>query len=796
MTSARPKESARVARLSSPSSHIKGHYDALVVGSGYGGGVAASRLARAGRIVCVLERGREIQPGEYPGTMLAATRELQIDAPIGHFGSRTGMFDIHQNDDINVIVGCGLGGTSLINASVSLKPDRRVFEDPRWPKTVRDDVDAGLEKGFFRAREMLKPASYPENFPTPPKLQALQAIADTFIRDGTAPEGIFSRPPINVTFESGVNHVGVWQDATNGNGDDVTGSNDGAKNSTLMNYLPDARNHGAEIYTEVSVRRIERSGKGGWRVHYQLLGLGRERFDAPTLAVTADLVVLAAGVLGSTEILLRSQAAGLPLSDQVGAGFSGNGDALAFAYNCDREILAIGYGAHDPQEMDFVGPCITGLIDLRGTDDLKDGIVIEEGVLPGALAGMLPTSFAAGSKLIARDTDREDTAAEHVREMQSLAHGAYVGALRNTMTFLVMAHDDSNGRLRLVDDRLRVEWPDVGKQEIFRKVERRLEEATRALGGTYINNPIWNDHFDLRLVTVHPLGGCRMADAAENGVVDGYGRVFAGAQGSAVHEGLYVLDGSIIPRSLGVNPLYTITALSERNLAQIAADRGWQIDYTLPSRPPADAGKERIGISFTETMRGYWSTAVRDEDYGRAHREGQRSDSPFSFTLSVVIDDLDQLIEEDTHAARMIGTVSAPALSAEPLTVTDGIFNLFVRDEADPAARRMRYQMRMRATDDRTYFLEGFKRIRNDFGPDIWDDTTTLYITVHDGHDSETPVLGRGILKIRPADFARQMSTVEVSNATTAAERIRGQALFGRFFAGVIFDVYGNVPPF
>jgi cholesterol oxidase len=773
---------------------MKDHYDAVVVGSGYGGGVAASRLARAGQKVCVLERGREIQPGEYPKTMLAAVRELQIDTPAGHVGSRTGMFDMRQNGDINVFVGCGLGGTSLLNASVSLKPDPRVFEDTRWPQTVRDDVDAGLEEGYRRAHEMLKPTPYPATFPAPPKLAAMQAIADGFVQDGTAPAGVFSRPPINVTFEAGLNHVGVWQNATNGSGDDTTGSNDGAKNSTLMNYLPDARNHGADIYTEVSVRRIERRGDGRWLVHYQLLGMGRERFDAPTLAVTADLLVVAAGVLGSTEILLRSKEAGLPLSDRLGAGFSGNGDVLAFAYNCDREIRGVGYGAQDPEQMDFVGPCIAGLIDLRGTADLNDGFVIEEGVIPGVLAGMLPSSFAAGSKLIGRDTDPDDTPAEFAREVQSLAGGAYTGALRNTMAFLVMSHDDANGRLRLVDDRIHIEWPDVGKQEIFKKVETRLEDATRVLGGTYINNPIWNDLFDQRLVTVHPLGGCAMADHAGGGVVDGYGRVFAGAEGTAVHEGLYVLDGSIIPRSLGVNPLYTITALSERNLARIAAERGWRIDYTLPSRPPAAAEKPRLGISFTETMRGYFSRAVRNEDYDRAYKEGQRSNSPFAFTLSVIADDLDAMIAEDTHAARMVGTVSAPALSADPLTVTDGMFNLFVKDEADPVARRMRYRMRMIASDGRICFFEGFKRIRDDFGPDIWGDTTTLYITVHDGSDSNAPVLGRGILKIGAADFARQMTTVQVSNATTVEEQIRAQARFGGFFAGVIFEVYGNVP--
>ena len=83
-----------------------------------------------------------------------------------------------------------------------------------------------------------------------------------------------------------------------------------------MNYLPDARNHGAEIYTGVAVSRIERR-EGRWLVYYQLLAAGREEFAAPPLFVSADLVILAAGALGSTEILLRSQAAGLSLSDQL-----------------------------------------------------------------------------------------------------------------------------------------------------------------------------------------------------------------------------------------------------------------------------------------------------------------------------------------------------------------------------------------------------------------------------------------------------------------------------------------------
>nr|BFE93466.1 hypothetical protein GCM10020185_40020 [Pseudomonas brassicacearum subsp. brassicacearum] len=165
-----------MTRISTPISDIQEHYDVIVIGSGYGGGIAASRLSRAGRKVCLLERGREIQPGEYPNTLLAATEELQVHDPDGHIGSRTGLFDLHVNAQQNVVVGCGLGGTSLINANVSLEPEPGVFEDPRWPQAVREHQDTLLKDGYARAREMLKPNSYPASEPNLPKLDAHKKI--------------------------------------------------------------------------------------------------------------------------------------------------------------------------------------------------------------------------------------------------------------------------------------------------------------------------------------------------------------------------------------------------------------------------------------------------------------------------------------------------------------------------------------------------------------------------------------------------------------------------------------------
>ncbi len=461
-----------MTRLASPIESIASDYEVVVVGSGYGGAIAASRMARAGRRVCLLERGKELQPGEYPDAMTEALTELQVDSKEGHLGKATGMYDFRRNEDMNVLLGCGLGGTSLINANVALPAEDRVFDDERWPEPLCGQPSA-LDDGYRRAREMLRPAPYPEEFPELKKLGALKTA-------GAYLEGDFYRPPIAVNFKEGVNHVGVHQPACPLVGDCVTGCNYGAKNTTLMNYLPDARNHGAEIYVEVSVRRLERRD-GGWLVHYDVLDAGREKFAAPELFIRADVVILGAGALGSTEILLRSAEHGLPLSERVGERFTGNGDVLGFGYNCDEPILGIGFGDHAVGELPPVGPCITGIVDMREHPTLDSGMVIEEGVAPGALSVLLARVFPVAAKVFGTDTDEGllDFVGERGRELESMVGGGYRGALNNTMVYLVMTHDDSGGFMRLDDDRVRIEWPGVGRQAIFQTVHERLHKGPR-----------------------------------------------------------------------------------------------------------------------------------------------------------------------------------------------------------------------------------------------------------------------------------------------------------------------------
>ena len=777
-----------MSRLSMPIENLKQHYGVLVIGSGYGASIAASRLARSGQQVCVLERGKEFQPGEYPDTELKALEEIQAELPEAHLGSRTGLYEFNVNEHINVFKGCGLGGTSLVNANVALRAEPRVFQDPRWPQPLRDDLDTLIREGYEHAEEMLKPTPYPDDgYPVLPKLEAQEESAKSM-------GAKCYRTPINVNFTlTGLNHVGVEQRPCSCCGDCVTGCNYAAKNTLLMNYLPDARNHGAEIYTQVDVRWIERAGSG-WLAHYEILGTGREKFHAPELTVSADLLILGAGALGSTEILLRSRDHGLVLSGQVGERFTGNGDVLGFAYNTDHTVNGVGWGHHRPGEVAAVGPCITAVIDLREQTVLEDGMVIEEGSPPGPLAGFLPGGLAVAADLLGREVQFGpiEKIREDARKAASWVEGPYHGAVHNTQTYLVMTHDNGAGRMTLENDRLRIHWPGVGEQPIFDKVNARLAQASQALGGKFVINPLWSKLLHNSLLTVHPLGGCVMGESAEQGVVNHKGQVFASGQGSAVYDSLYVVDGAVVPRPLGVNPLFTISALAERAVAIAARERGWQINYSLPSAPAELAAAPKAGIEFTETMSGYFSSSVKD-DYQRGADQGKTENSPFTFTLTIVSEDVQEMTTNPQHQARLVGTVVAPALSPRPLTVNEGTFNLFVVNPAQPAIRNMWYKMPLVADDGRRYFFEGFKVISDHPLTDVWHDTTTLYITVYEGPDRSAPVLGKGILIIRPQDFFRQLTTMRVINAANLEQRLRAETRFSRFFLGVLAQKYGNV---
>jgi len=126
-----------------------------------------------------------------------------------------------------------------------------------------------------------------------------------------------------------------------------------------------------------------------------------------------------------------------------------------------------------------------------------------------------------------------------------------------------MAVDDSGGRMSLnTKGKLEIRWPSVQNQTVFKKINKELGKHAESLGGTFIENIGWASLFGSRLTTVHPLGGCSLGEDTDHGVVDHLGRVFDGKGG--VHDGLYIVDGAIIPGAIGVNPFLTISALAEK----------------------------------------------------------------------------------------------------------------------------------------------------------------------------------------------------------------------------------------
>lgn len=509
--------------------------------------------------------------------------------------------------------------------------------------------------------------------------------------------------------------------------------------------------------------------------------------------IRAKTVVLAAGSLGSTEILLRSKEKGLSVSDAVGVRFSGNGDMLGFSYNGNTKINGIGFGKKKTNGNANVGPCITGVIDTRKGVPLNEGMIIEEGSIPGAIAGQLPATFALGSKFTGIKTKKGffQWVVEKIRIFLSFILGPYRGAVRNTQTYLVMAHDGNDGKMFLQNDRLRISWPNVGKKPIFEKISTVLKEATIPLQGTYIKNPVWNRLTDQDLISVHPLGGCPMGEDASFSVVNENCQVYSGKSGIEAHDGLYIMDGSVIPRSLGVNPLLTICAISERACEKLTAQKGLKINYDLPSYPK-NGGVSHLGIEFTECMKGFFSTQSK-EDTERGYQIGKDEGSSIEFLLTIRSENLEEMVGNPDHKATLFGTVKAPFISKDVITVTGGEFLLFISKEDRVETRNMVYRMILNTEEGKKYLFAGVKLIQDDGLTNIWRDTSTLYTTIYDGETESSPVFGKGILHILPEDFAKQMTTMKVINSKSIIDEVKGLAKFGSFFAGVLYDVYGGV---
>lgn len=545
--------------LSNPPETLNHEYSTLIVGSGYGGAITAARLAEAGHSVCVFERGKEWQPGDFPDTLGELGGNFRRDArPLG-------LIDYQACKDIDVLKGNGLGGTSLINLSVAFKPDPELFDDPRWPKLYRDLADSGeIWEYYDRAKKMLRAGPHPE-VEKRTKYQLMKKRAEELS------DAKFCAADIAVHFgEDGPNHVGVEQKACIDCGDCFPGCNVGAKNTLMMNYLPYAKQKGAEIFTQMEVRYVRRHAGGGWEVFYRH---NQEKELGEIKSLRAKRVVLTAGSLGSTEILLRSAAEGLSTSGQLGHHFSGNGDYLGLNYNGDHRSDVMGFGNHPESERAELrpGPTILSAIQYDRSKPFAERTTIEDfSLVPSALVGFYRHSLPILA-LTGKDTDEGDTGLELRQIWRDQVGWNPEGALNRSMVYLGMAIDESDGTMRLDDDGdLHIDWPGVRGDAVFDRLDAEMLAHSTTLGGTYLQldrfNP-WAEKGWGNLITAHPLGGCPLGEDADRGAVDEDGRVYDGEGGT--HDGLFVVDGSILPMALAVNPLLTISALAERIAARI-----------------------------------------------------------------------------------------------------------------------------------------------------------------------------------------------------------------------------------
>jgi cholesterol oxidase len=543
--------------LGTPWEQRKSKYDVVVIGSGYGGAITAARLVSANLSpkpsVCILERGKEWQPGDFPETLDGVVAAARSDV------NPLGLFELLNHPDISVIKGSGLGGTSLINANVAIVPDREVFEKFRWPSTLKYDE---LLPFYQRAASVLAPSQHP---------RALQ-LAKVRALDRRAKEMGASAQALNIAVNftiDGTNPHGMEQHPCNDCGNCVSGCNVRAKNTLYMNYLPMARNAGATILTQTKVEWLEKLAGGGWRIHGKhVKGLG----DDEKFTLDAAEVVLSAGSLNTTEILLRSEAHGLPVSPALGTKFSGNGDFFGLAYNGDYETDVLGYlhtQAAAAGDSPAPGPNIVGLVRYTNGVPEEQRIAVEDFSFPNAY---IDGAKAAFGLLQGQDTVTGNEAAQAARRALDFDPGSRAhdpnGAMNHSMLYLVMGQDNARGVILYEapftepDGRIRISWDKAGQQQIFTRMNEELRRHAHALRGNFISNPTWS-MFNLRhLITAHPLGGCPMGDDYLQGAVDPFGRVFAGD--GSVHQGLFVSDGSVVPSALGVNPFLTISALTER----------------------------------------------------------------------------------------------------------------------------------------------------------------------------------------------------------------------------------------
>ncbi|MFD4181067.1 GMC family oxidoreductase N-terminal domain-containing protein [Rhodococcus sp. NPDC058514] len=533
-------------------------YDVIVIGSGFGGSVAALRLTEKGYKVGVLEAGRRFADDELPKTNWRVGRYLWAPQ-LGMYGLQR----MHLLPDVLVVAGAGVGGGSLNYANTLYQPPKRFFEDPQWGHIT--DWQAELAPYYDQAKRMLGVRMNPSVTPSDRIMREVaeeMGVGDTFT---ATPVGVFFGEPGVSTPDPFFGGKGPDRTGCTECGSCMTGCRVGAKNTLVKNYLYLAERAGAVVHPLTTVREIRPRAGGGYEVRTRRTDGVRRRESV----LTADQVVVAAGTFGTQRLLLEMRESGaLPrLSGRLGTVVRTNSEAVLAATA------------------------------RRRTDaDYTRGVAITSSFHPDDHTHIEPVRYGKGSNSIAlMQTVLSDGGGRIPRPLKTLAvaarrPGAFLRSLsvrrwsERTVIALVMQTDDNSleltrtrgmfGRRKMTSRRGAGEAPPKWIPQGHTAIRRIAEKIDGDAGGTVF------DVVDIPM-TAHFLGGCVIGDSADSGVIDPYLRAYG-------YEGLHIVDGSAISANLGVNPSLTITAQAERAMAL------WPNKGGVDPRPVAGAGYVRV----------------------------------------------------------------------------------------------------------------------------------------------------------------------------------------------------------
>ena len=508
-------------------------FDVIVVGSGFGGSVAALRASEKGHRVAVLEMGCRVSTADIEKANRSPLDLFWMPA-LGMKGFFTQTFFKH----VTIVGGVGVGGGSLVYAAVLLEPKMAFYRDPAWGP-VGSELESELRPHFHTAANMLGCVPCPTSHLQDDYLKQTAEALGAGHTYGPVPLGIyFGDENTPDPFFGG---AGPMRNGCTECGACLAGCAPGAKNTLDKNYLYLAEKNGAQILAEHKATLIEPI-EGGYRVQ-MVNPLNGTRYPP----LTTGKLILSAGVLGTLELLFRSRAAGtLPhLSPMLGQRVRTNSEAIVASLSKDKRVDI----SH--------GPAISS--DFHANEHTH----ITQNRLPPSYWFM---KLYSGPLV--------DGTQPFLRALKVITY-----FLRHPLesTASLRVRKDWHKRITLIsvmqnlDNQMVFRWSGLLKKGLKsvslsgKRVPAYIPEANQA-ARTYArvsdgvpHNSVLESMFNMS-VTAHILGGCPIGVDADSGVIDSNHEVFG-------YPGLYVMDGSAIPANVGVNPSLTITALAERAMS-------------------------------------------------------------------------------------------------------------------------------------------------------------------------------------------------------------------------------------